>query len=211
MISFFAPGNAQNVKHLATPNAAIVSSPLVLYSSEWGKAQYLACNTAKNALFLSKTEKELIYILNLLRCNPKLFAQTVLPKYAVENNMGTTPASGNYQSLKDTLLVMPELNLLKPDKKCYISAFCHASSTGAAGLTGHDRKNDDCLEKRFFNGECIDYGYSDALAILMHLMIDEGVPSLGHRYICISRYNKIGVSIQPHIAYRHCAVLDFHY
>jgi hypothetical protein len=45
----------------------------------------------------------------------------------------------------------------------------------------------------------------------MALLVDEGVANLGHRLICFTTYNKIGVSIAPHKEYGNNAVLDFYY
>jgi hypothetical protein len=48
------------------------------------------------------------------------------------------------------------------------------------------------------------------LEIVLQLLIDEDVPSLGHRRILLEKYQTIGVSIQPHSHYGFNAVLDFH-
>ena len=61
--------------------AAGAVSPLALYSNEWNDVKYSKCNTAVNAAYLSNSEKEVIYILNLIRSYPALFANTVLKKY----------------------------------------------------------------------------------------------------------------------------------
>lgn len=173
--------------------------------------KYQACNTAKHALYMTRTEREVIYILNLIRMDPKLFAVTVLSVYSGYSNRPPAEGFDYYHTLMDTLSRMAPLNLLKPNKKCYESAYCQATTTGSLGYTGHDRKTANCKAKIFYNGECIDYGNDEALDILLNLMIDEGVPSLGHRYICIADYTGLGVSIQPHKYYRHCTVLDFTY
>lgn len=110
-----------------------------------------------------------------------------------------------------TLRKTKPLNLLYPDSLCFISADCHAINAGLEGYIGHQRSKPSCEKKWYYNGECCDYGSSTALDILMDLMIDEGEPSLGHRKICLSPYNKVGVSIQPHKTYGSNAVLDFHY
>jgi hypothetical protein len=141
--------------------------------------------------------------------NPLLFAQTVLPKYPSIAQQEWVSNLDNYKSLIDTLLVLPPVNLLKPDLKCYQSAYCHASSCSKEGLMGHDRKTKECELKTYYNGECIDYGYQNPLDIIMHLLIDEGVPSLGHRLICIGSYSGIGVSLQKHKGYEYSTVLDF--
>ncbi len=205
--------SAQRSKTVIVKKTAISknSSPLARYSAEWNKPQYLACNTAKNALYLSAKEREVIYILNLLRSNPVYFAKNVLTRYPDSSRQGWLVNVDYYKSLMDTLLKMKPLNILKPDKKCFTSALCHAESTGVTGAVTHDRANDDCKQKQFFNGECIDFGSSNPLDIILHLMIDENVPSLGHRFICISSYKSVGVSIQPHKNYGHMAVLDFCY
>ncbi|MEI7472038.1 MAG: CAP domain-containing protein [Chitinophagaceae bacterium] len=203
----------QSSAQLKNPNnnpvPAKVMSPLSTYSVEWNQAQYVACNTAKDIKYMTAKEKEVIYILNLIRSNPSLFAKTVLAAYPEKGNQPWLSALDNYKTLVDTLLVLPPLNLLKPDYRCYQSAYCHAQSCSKKGLMGHDRKTAECEKKTYFNGECIDYGFQDPLDILLHLMIDEGVPSLGHRLICISSYNGIGVSIQNHKSYTYSTVLDF--
>jgi len=47
------------------------------------------------------------------------------------------------------------------------------------------------------------------LEIVLELMIDEDVPSLGHRLVMFTNYTKIGISIQPHKKYEWNTVLDF--
>jgi uncharacterized protein YkwD len=59
-------------------------------------------------------------------------------------------------------------------------------------------------------GECCYYGVEDAFDIIVDLLIDQGVSSLGHRKICLSpSYTELGVSIQPHKTYSSNTVLDF--
>ena len=193
------------------PVSKKILSPLTRYSTEWDKPAYLICNTAKNALYMNAKEREVLYILNMMRTNPAFFAKNVLSLYPANSGKGELVNMDNYRSLIDTLLKMPAVNILQPDKLCYASALCHALNTGVLGLVTHERGSVECREKRYFNGECIDFGNSEPLEIVMHLLIDEGVPSLGHRYICISSYKVLGVSIKPYKGYGMMAVLDFHY
>jgi uncharacterized protein YkwD len=189
------------VKHNHT---VIPISPLSDYSPIWNNEKYLKCNTAVNANYLTPDEKEVIYILNLARANPELFSNTVIKKYPATH-------SAYYTSLFNDITKLKPLKLLYPDSLCYAGAFCHAVNAGAEGYVGHTRSNEDCNRKWYYNGECCDYGNNNPLDIIMSLLIDEGVASLGHRKICLSPYNKIGVSIQPHKLYRYNSVLDFHY
>ena len=79
------------------------------------------------------------------------------------------------------------------------------------GYAGHKRVNADCEKQKSYNGECCDYGNDDPLEIILSLLIDEGIPSLGHRKVFLSAYTKIGVSIQPHKRYGTGVVFDFAY
>lgn len=187
-------------------------SPLAQYSNEWNNIKYSKCNTAVNAAYLSKSEKEVIYILNLIRSNPALFAKTVLSKYPALSGQGyLVDDVYYYKSLVDTLLKLKPRQLLYPDNACFNSAKCHAYYAGITGYVGHERKTRDCKIKKYYYGECCDYGHKDPLDIVLSLLIDEGIPSLGHRTVCLSDYEKIGVSIQPHKKYGTNAVLDFYY
>ncbi len=179
-------------------------SPLAGYSADWNDARYLKCNTAVNAKYMTSSEKEVIYILNLARMNPVLFANTVIKKYPASH-------SDYYSSLLKTMLTLKAVELLYPDSLCFAGALCHAVNSGAEGYVGHTRSTEECKKKWYYNGECCDYGHNKPLDIIMSLLIDEGVSSLGHRNICLSSYKKIGVAIRPHQLYRHTAVLDFHY
>jgi uncharacterized protein YkwD len=83
----------------------------------------------------------------------------------------------------------------------------HESSNGT--------KFSERLAKYFPNksiSENIDFGYSNSLDIVCHLLLDCGVPSLGHRFNIIDqkyKLNTVGISIQPHPSYAWCTVIDF--
>lgn len=189
-----------------------VVSPLTSYNTLWNDIKYSKCNTAVKVAYLSKDEKDVIYILNLIRTYPALFAKTVLKKYPDASGKGYLAEDSFYFiSLVKTLEKMEPLNMLYPDVKCFESARCHAIKSGLTGYVGHDRKTADCKAVTHFNGECCDYGHSDPLEIVLSLLIDEGIPSLGHRLVMLSSYTKIGVAIQAHRRYGHNAVLDFYY
>jgi len=191
--------------------AAAPPSPLADYSTEWNDTKYLKCNTAANAHYMTAEEKKVIYILNMARMNPPLFAKTVVNQYPDKSKWSINRNSRYFISLMDTLQKLKPIKLLYPDSLCYKSAFCHAVTTGKNGSVTHERVTDKCKKEEYFNGECCHYGNNKAIDILLSLLIDENVPSLGHRYVCLGNYNKLGVSIQPHIAYKNTAVLDFKY
>jgi hypothetical protein len=165
----------------------------------WNDERYLEANTAADENYLTQQEKEVFYYLNLVRMNPKLFADTYLL-----NHTGN-PDDEYETTLYNELHAMDPLPCLKPNKLCWESAKCHAKISGESGYVGHEREN--CTS--YFWGECCQYGPSDPLAIILQLLIDRGVTSLGHRRICLGSYTELGVSIQPHIGYGSNAVLDF--
>ena len=187
-------------------------SPFAVYSEEWNKPEYARCNTAEHVNYMSEAEKNTIYVLNLVRANPKLFVNTVLIKYPEHSGQDQLLNDSFYfQSLVKALLAIESLPLLVPDKECFTSAYCHAQLSGISGYVGHERQNADCKSKTHFSGECCDYGHNDPVDIILSLLIDEGVESLGHRSICLGEYEKIGVSVQPHKVYTSNAVLDLHF
>jgi hypothetical protein len=187
-------------------------SPLSAYSKEWNDIKYSGCNTAAAVPYLSKDEKELIYILNLVRTNPVLFNNTVVKKYPqVSGKTYLFKDEQYYRSLVKTLANMQPLRLLEPDRTLFESAQCHAESSGQKGYVGHKRVNSTCERLKSYYGECCDYGNKEPLDIIMSLLIDEGVPSLGHRVLFLRNYTKLGVSIKPHVKWGTNAVFDFSY
>ncbi len=183
-------------------------SPLSAFSDEWDGPAYQVCNTAATTAYLTKTEKEIIYILNLARMNPSLFARTVVKVYPAHSEQPRLEQSSYYKSLLVFLQNKKPLPLVYPEKDLYYSAQCHAETSGAVGYVGHDRRGRACRKLEKFAGECCHYGSDDPLTIVMDLLIDEGVPSLGHRYILFTPHTRIGVSLQPHQRYQWNAVLD---
>lgn len=183
-------------------------SPLSSFSSDWDKPEYQACNTAVNTDYLSDAEKNIIYILNLARMNPPLFAETVVRAYPAYTGRTSLSGSDYFRSLLVFLKNQSPKPLLFPEDKLYESAKCHAETSGESGYIGHKRRTRDCKNVQAFLGECCHYGYQDPLSIVMSLLIDEGVPSLGHRIILFKPHTQIGVSLQPHKTYRWNTVLD---
>ncbi|MEO7982754.1 MAG: hypothetical protein ABI688_01605 [Bacteroidota bacterium] len=184
--------------------AHTIPSPLASYSTAWNDAKYMKCNTAAKVSYMTALEKELIYILNLARTNPQLFASTVIAKYPARH-------TDYFTSLLDTMQKLKPGKLLYPDSLCFSGAKCHAVNSGKEGYVGHTRSTEECRMKWYYNGECCEYGHNKPLDIIMALLIDQDIISLGHRNICLGPYKNIGVSFQPHTLYGYTTVLDFHY
>lgn len=195
--------------NLFAQQSKINVSLLAIYSGEWNGKQYALCNTATGVSYMSDQEKEIIYIINLVRRYPLLFCKTVLNDYPIKaGKQALLQNKYYYQSLVSELTILKQLPLLTPDSLCYKSAFCHASTSGKSGYAGHERQSNSCKDNQYYSGECCAYGNSNPLEIVMQLLIDEDVPSLGHRRILLDNYQTIGVSMQPHTQYYINAVLD---
>ena len=169
-----------------------------VYGQTWTDKELTAANTFEMVTYLSASEKETFQYLNLARMYPA--------KYAKIELVNEDKTSGNYKSLIKTLNAMVPVSALTFDKKAFESATCFAKEQSISGEIGHDRKN--C--KSYFYGECCSYGMSTGKNIIVQLLIDEGVESLGHREICLSSaYSAVGIAFKAHKTYGFCCVLDF--
>ncbi len=194
-----SPGKDPEIKTKIETLDNTPSDPPVNVPSVWVDIKYPEANTAIGEDYLTAEEKLIYYYLNLVRINPQFFAETYLSH--LRNS------TDSYEiSLYEELQRLQPLPVLKPNRKLFESAKCHAVESGLSGYVGHTRGS--CSQ--YFRGECCQYGLSGALEIVIALLIDQGVPSLGHRKICLGSYTELGVSIQPHKSYGVNAVLDFY-
>ena len=160
----------------------------------------------EKCVFASAVEKEVYHYLNFARTRPKEFCEKfVIPHWDKGNWYENT--------LVEKMMKMRPIGTLLPGKKLYESAECHARVNGKLGLRGHTRyKNPKTKQQcdEYFMGECISYGHETGLGVVLQLLIDDMVPSLGHRKICLSPdYHSVGISLQPHSGYGYNCVLDF--
>ncbi len=182
----------------------------------WSDSITKAAQTAAKTTYMSKEEKDVLYWLNLARMQPDLYAELYVDPYQqLYDNAQWKSDSDDvwgidvYTTYINTCyLYMAQLEpliALVPDLENYKSAECHAIESGKTGYVGHDRTN--CTEH--FSAECCDYGPSEGFEVIHDLILDTGVPSLGHRYACLGRYSSIGIAQKSHLTYRYNTVLDF--
>jgi hypothetical protein len=174
---------------------------------KWKVDDIEACNTAKHANYLTEEEKNAIWLINLARLDGALFAETFLSEYIEQNELDHTYY---VRSLLMELKRIHFLELLEPKKKITKIAEGHALWSGKNNSTGHQNFDERAKKvKRPNFSECCDYGYNKGLDIVMDLLIDEGVASLGHRKNLLDKNIKyIGISIQPHPEYGYNCVID---
>jgi len=196
----------------------------------WTDAEFRKANTAANATYLTNEEKNVIMYMNLIRIDGEKFYYTFLEdyinnynamvkKYSNYNQLKITRSNSYYTSLLKHLRVVKNLQMFYPDEKLSILSKTHAQDLNKNNIGTHESSNGDSFSKRLSKhfpnktmSENIDFGYSNSLDIVCHLLLDCGVPSLGHRFNILDQKNKlntVGVGIQRHPSYTWCAVIDF--
>ena len=163
--------------------------------------------TATDARYLSRTERDIIHVLNLMRLDPPAFAEKVVKSYPDQTGDPDMRRSSYFKSLMKDLATAAPLPVLKPDEALFNYARCHATRSGLTGYVGHKRSK-PCEESENYGGECCQYGMEDALGVVMELLIDQNIPDLGHRKILLTGFTHIGVAMRPHKTYRYNTVLD---
>lgn len=194
-----------NYKHLLT-------FVVLAFFTLTAKAQNL--NTAKGASYLTAEEQKLIYLMNVARNDGNRFIRDYLDKHVKDNNLqDNSYVKSLYRKLRKTRGLTPFL----PSKSLSKAAEFHANDMGKTGKIGHsssDGTSPNTRVRKYFTGytwgENCSYGYKDAIGIVMQLLIDDGVPSLGHRKNIFKKgFKYVGVSIRPHKKYRYNCVMDF--
>jgi hypothetical protein len=211
-------------KYTIRMNKIIEKCPALFYKKEacrfeesycfpdWDKPQYLIANTAKNAQYFTEDEKDIIYLMNMVRINPKLFKETFLKQY-----LKNGPSTEAERSLVKYLEKLQPVSLLYPSEKLFQSSEFHAKDMGNTGLDGHNSSDKTSFEKRLDRymkssvmGENCEYGSSDPIHVVMQLLIDDGIPDYGHRLNILSpEFVFVGTSKKPHKKFGWNTVMDF--
>ena len=169
---------------------------------QWTDEEIYAANTAADCPYLTQDGKDMILYNNLARLYPKKFA-------AIE--LYDRRESAYLTSLIKTLNNMEPVHALTVNATATDFAQCWATVSGKKGLIGHDRVGCQSFQLGEISGENCSYGHIDGRDALLGLLVDYGVPSLGHRYNCLyNKFNSVGIGIaEHHSEYHLCFVMDF--
>ncbi|MFK7952099.1 MAG: CAP domain-containing protein [Ekhidna sp.] len=163
-------------------------------------------NTADGLDYLTKEEKNIYLYTNLVRLYPKKFYILYKDFVIAEGKESLLKSNSYYTTLTENLKNREVMARVFPNEQMFKSAECWAIESGSKGLTGHDRK--DCAKE--YDGENCAYGLPTGISIVMQLLIDYGVPDLGHRKnIFHPDWVGMGAAIRPHSGFRVGAVQNF--
>lgn len=180
------------------------------FSQEWNLREV---DTGRGEKYLSEAEKDVILLVNKVRTMPALFAKTYL-----ESHKGESVAA---LECYEELLEWSPRQALSPSKALSMASRDHARDMGSSGKTGHVSTNGKSATDRVkrygvFTGaytgpwENCSYGFNDPLEIILQLLVDDDVPSRGHRKNIMEVHaNFMGTAIQPHKEYDFNCVMDF--
>lgn len=188
-----------------------------------------ALHTARNAGYLKDLEKQVILELNKVRSDPSRYAKAFLfsqrdyyegrrltypGETPILTQEGVKAFDEGYQFLlkaRSTSLFNPRVGLTRAARDHTLDQ----GKTGHTGHTGRDHSDVSARANRYGKwggkvGENIQYGHVTAARIVSSLLIDDGVPSRGHRKIILEPlFQYIGVAFGPHPKFRHMCVLVF--
>jgi len=164
--------------------------------------------------FLSAQTEEVLKIINEVRTDPQDFLTVRLIPYLKEKDM---EGNSYARSLIEELQSAKKLSPLASSPILEKLARGHALDMGSHDKVGHDSSNGTTFVNRVRRkiktgmiAENCDYGNKDPLGIVMSLLIDDGIVSLGHRKnILHPRLKWIGIAIEKHKTYGVNCVMDF--
>ena len=206
---------------------------LIVYSQvnpEWTNSEIKQADVARSVVSISKFEKDIILYHNLVRLFPQKYLQLEIldfnpdtetkDKLKFDSNWTTQNVNSKYfKSLIKRLSNQKPLSKLVFDFSLYLSAKCLAKEQSETGEIGHFRKKckditidkiKDKLISSYGTAENCGYAKYNGKDSVNQLLIDEDVPSLGHRNTILNpKYTKIGVGVDFHPKYEKVIVIDY--
>jgi len=186
-------------------------------------------NTAREEAYLNELERDVIFELNKVRSDPPRYAKEYLEEVRkaykgklltyegqipIMTQEGIAPLEECIKVLKNT----PPRPILQPARGLAKAAEELVKDQQRSGDLGHVSSKGANPQKRIENygkwdicaSEDIAYGSIDARSIVISLLIDDGVPSRGHRENILKPCSKfVGVAKGNHPKYRTMCVIDY--
>ena len=205
--------------------AKVSSSSLQQDGNETGDWDIKVLDVARDVDYLTDIEKDVVLELNMVRSNPKKYAELYIQpmlKYFNENKYSepgkttviTQEGAASVQECIEELSQAASIGILTFEKGLYLAAKDHTEDQGKTGNTGHEGSDGSKLRdrvNRYGNagalGETISYAKNTGRSIVIQLLVDDGVPSRGHRNIIMNgSYTQVGSSVGTHSRYGNMCV-----
>lgn len=183
---------------------------------------------AANEMAMSAVELKVIQEMNRARANPRQYAEELQKFRARFQGTIIVEADGTRMQTQEGVAAVDDairflqsqaaLSAFAPSEGLASAARDMVAGQGPTGAIGHTAPDGSQPGARIARygafegswGENISYGYSKAQAIVMQLVIDDGVPNRGHRTnIFNPQFKCVGVAVGPHQRYRSMCVMDF--
>lgn len=190
----------------------------------------LYLDAGRHVLYLTENEKDLVLELNMVRTNPKQYAELFLKPlvHRYKEKLFIYPddpiplqTEEGIKALYECIKVLENTNpvgMLHPSEGLSRAAADHAKEQSKNGRTGHDgrRKSTPFTRMERYGkwggmaAENIDYGNEKARWVVISLLIDDGVPERGHRTnMLVKDFGRLGVAFDSHPKYGYMCVMDF--
>jgi hypothetical protein len=205
--------------------APLETKPYIKDSLHW-KIKEL--DTGRDSVYLAEIEKDVILEMNMVRSNPKKYAELylkpILSKFDgnvyrdTDYNIQTVEGIAAVNECINILNKERTLDLLYPNRRLLKMAKYHAVLQGVTEEIGHNTPKGETFHLRlkrfkipyYLAGENIDYGNNSAREIIIALLVDDNYPSRAHRNNILNNFfNWVGVYFGSHNKYKYMIVTDF--
>ena len=178
-------------------------------TSAFTKEEIAKANTAANIKSLSQMEKDIILYCNLARLDGA--------KFWAEYGNNAKGSTAYVSSLESDLKSTKNLPMLEPEKSLMEAAAYHANDMYQNNFFEHKSSDGTSFGARvrsYYKGnaiaENISAGMNTAIGVVMQLLVDDGLSTLGHRKnILGAQYVAIGIKTSEHKTWRTVTVQDF--
>lgn len=190
----------------------------------------LYLDAGRHVPYLTENEKDLVLELNLVRTNPKQYAELFLKPlelrykeklFIYPDDPIPLQTEEGIRALLDCIKVLENtkpMGMLHPAEGLCNAAADHAKEQSKNGRLGHKGRRSSTPFTRMerygkwggMAAENIDYGNDKARWVVISLLIDDGVVHRGHRTnILLKEFGRVGVAFDSHPKYEFMCVMDF--